>query len=163
MKEVIKNHTAPAGSIILNGYKQINYCDTFRVRLANNESVDKITTKVFRVPDWGILLMRIRDSIAGLFGLKTGDKEDLKEAACYPVGSKAVYFTVIDRTENEIVMSENDKHLEFRTSVMITKNGDESFADLTTVVKYHNIWGRIYFFFVKPFHQMLMRSLMKRL
>jgi hypothetical protein len=163
MEPITKQFSAPAVSIILNGLVKYDYCDSFSVPMLSNEGVDSITTKIFRIPDWVNILMKIRNTIVGVFGLKTGNKKNLNEAAFYPVGSRAVYFTVIDRNDNEIVMSENDKHLVFRTSVMINKTGNNSLVHLTTVVRYNNFWGRFYFFFVKPFHQLIMRAILKRL
>jgi hypothetical protein len=57
-------------------------------------------------------------------------------------------------------MGEDDKHLNFRASVLKDKtNGTVS---LTTVVHYNNLWGRVYFFPVKPFHKIIMKALLKR-
>jgi hypothetical protein len=69
-------------------------------------------------------------------------------------------FTVSARNGNEIVMEEDDKHLTFGTSVLIDREQSEIY--LTTVVKYHNWGGRLYFIPVKPVHRMLVKSQIKR-
>jgi hypothetical protein len=163
MEKITKYYNTPEGSIILNGYKKIDYCDSFRVHLAVNENVDNITTKIFKVPAWVGILMSIRNFIAGFFRLKTGKSIKRNESGYYTIGSRAGFFTVVDRNDNEIVMSQNDKHLGFRTSVMINAGESSCFVNLTTVVRYNNFGGRFYFFFVKPFHRVIMRSLLKRL
>jgi hypothetical protein len=122
--------------------------------------VDEITTQIFKMPQWIMALMKIRNGIVKLFGLRTGENENVKEAVYYPVGSKAGYFTVTARNVNEIVMGEDDRHLYFRASVLIDR--EQSFIYLITIVRFHNVWGRIYFLPVKPFHRLIIKSLLKR-
>jgi hypothetical protein len=54
-----------------------------------------------------------------------------------------------------------DTHLNFRVSVLIDRG--KSYIYTTTLVHYNNRWGKLYFFFVKPFHRIIVRSIMKRL
>ena len=96
-------------------------------------------------------LMGIRDSVVGIFGLKTG-KEILK--------GQTTNFPIIEQLENEIVMGENDKHLDFRTSVSVDR--ENSFIYLTTIVHFNNLFGRLYFLPVKPFHKIIVKSSLKR-
>jgi hypothetical protein len=137
---------------------------TIVIRIASpkqtNETVDEITTQIFRIPGWVIGLMKIRNSIVKIFGLRAGKNENVKESAYYLVGSQAGYFTVTERNVNEIVMGEDDRHLCFRTSVLVDR--EQSFIYLTTIVRFHNVWGRIYFLPVKPFHRLIIKSLLKR-
>jgi len=67
-------------------------------------------------------------------------------------------FTVVSRNDHEIVMGEEDRHLVFRTSVLITGTSDASFVHVTTIVRFNNIWGRLYFLPVKPFHRLIVAS-----
>lgn len=128
------------------------------------ESLDKITTQIFQTPRWADMLMRIRNAFARLIGLDTGGyKRDTYVSDYYPIGSRAVYFTVIDRNDNEILMAENDKHLNFRVSVLKIQEEAITYIYLSTVVKFNNSLGRLYFFFVKPFHRIIIISLLKRL
>lgn len=158
----MKFDNIPDNSIISNGFGKADYCDSYKVCIQTMDNIDRITSNVFKIPKWVDYLLRIRNSVVKLFGLKTGNKNDFNLADHYPIGSKAVYFTVIDRNDNEIVMAENDKHLNFRTSVLITKQEVNSTIYLTTIVKFNNIWGRIYFLPVKPFHRIIIKSLLKR-
>ena len=59
-------------------------------------------------------------------------------------------------------MAENDKHLNFRTSVLIDRKEPLSHIYLTTIVKFNNIWGRLYFIPVKPFHRIIIKTLLKK-
>ena len=83
----------------------------------------------------------------------------------YNVGERAVVFHIIDRSESEIVMAEDDKHLYFRTSLFVEKINEKSLNNvyLTTLVHFHNFWGRLYFTPVKPFHKLIMKTMLKNL
>lgn len=163
MKKVVKLDNIPEKSLILNDFGKIDYSDTYKIQITSNDySVDKITTDIFKTPKWVDNLMKLRDVIVKGFGLKTGDKNDIIIEPYYSIGSKAVYFTVLDRNENEIVMAENDKHLNFRTSVMVDKNTANSTVYLSTIVQFNNFFGWLYFFPVKPFHRIIIKSLLKK-
>ncbi len=164
MKEVSRTNKLPENSIIVTDFKCFHYCDSFKVVTRQNETIDKITTKIFQTPRWADMLMRIRNVFARLAGLDTGGyKRDTYVSDYYPVGSRAVYFTVIDRNDNEILMAENDKHLDFRVSVQMNRQGANATVYLTTLVKFNNFLGRLYFLVVKPFHRIIIISLLKRL
>lgn len=153
----------PEKSLILKNFEEYDYCDSFQVNYCTKESVDQITNKVLTLPKWAVLLFRLRNFAAKFFGLKTGDAKDVKYLDYYPVGSRAVVFEVIDRNENEIVMAEDDKHLKFRASILLNKTEDKTIVHLTTIVKFNNLGGKLYFVPVKPFHKMIIKSILKRL
>jgi len=163
MPKVYKYHVPPEKSLIYKDFGRIDYCDSYQIVKSTDETIDNITTEIFRIPKWVDSLMRIRGSLVKLFGLNSGKKKDITESIYYPIGTKAGYFTVIDRNENEIVMAENDKHLNFRTAVMKKKSELDCSIYLTTIVRFNNIWGKLYFLPVKPFHQIIIKSLLKRL
>jgi hypothetical protein len=80
-----------------------------------------------------------------------------------PIGSKAVYFTVVNRNDNEIITQEIDKHLDFRISIFENREEDKRRIHLTTLVKYHNTFGRFYFSIIGIFHRRIVIGLLKRL
>ncbi|MBN2041808.1 MAG: DUF2867 domain-containing protein [Spirochaetes bacterium] len=164
MKKVKRTKTIPDNSIISKNFNGISYCDSYSIKVQTKESIDKITTDIFQTPSWADALMAIRNKAVKLFGLQGGGrKKNTGISDYYPVGSKAVYFTVIDRNENEIVTAENDKHLNFRVSVMTVREANNVIIHLTTLVKFNNIIGRIYFLPVKPFHRLIVASLLQRI
>lgn len=163
MKKVIKLDRIPEQSIILSGFGKIDYGDTYKIQITSNDcTVDKITTDIFTLPSGFDYLMKLRNRMVKRFGLKTGDKKEADNEPYYSIGSKAAYFTVLDRNESEIVMAENDKHLNFRTSVRIEKGAVNSSVYLSTIVQFNNFFGRLYFLPVKPFHRIMIQSLLKR-
>ncbi len=160
---VTRSNIIPHKSIIGKGFKKIGCMDSYRVETGSENSIDAIVNKVLQVPGRVLYLLRIRNAVAGTFGPKTGKNFKLNQADHYPVGSGAVYFTVTDRNANEIVMAEDDRHMNFRTSLTKKQEGLFSAIYLTTLIKYYNLWGRMYFLPVKPFHCVIMRALIRRL
>jgi hypothetical protein len=164
MMKVKSTNKVPENSIISKDFNETDYCDTFAIITQNDDGLDKITTDIFQTPKWADRLMSIRNIVVKIFGLKGGGRKiDTHSSDYYPIGSKAVYFTVIDRNDNEILMAENDKHLNFRISVMVNREGKDVTISLTTIVKFNNFLGRLYFLTVRPFHRIIVISLLKRL
>ncbi|MBJ6118033.1 DUF2867 domain-containing protein [Pontibacter sp. BT310] len=114
------------------------------------------------------LLFAIRNKIVGLFGLKTsGQMSDrqklLNHFKCEP-GEQRGLFRVFEKTENEVVLGEDDKHLNFRVSLFLDRISDDTgkkSLTITTTVKYNNLLGRVYFIFVRPFHKLIVPAMLK--
>ncbi|MDR1182148.1 MAG: DUF2867 domain-containing protein [Bacteroidales bacterium] len=159
MSKIVSLKEISPKSIILEGFGSVDYFDSYMLSQSTHLSVDKIATEIFKMSGIGAVLMKVRNSIVLLFGLTVSGNE-AQEQDHYPVGSKLMIFTVSARNENEIVMEENDKHLKFRTSVLVDREKSEVY--LTTVVKYNNWGGRLYFIPVKPVHKMLVKSQFKK-
>ena len=171
MKKIQQFNKQPENSIIsrkMDGL--VHYIDSFCIKIENTKkySVDYVAALLFSsIPEWVKSLLKLRDFLVKPFGLETGtipEPGTLDPSLHYNVGERAIFFTVIDRSESEIVMAEDDKHLYFRTSLFVEKTSDQNFDKiyLTTLVQFHNIWGKVYFAPVKPFHQLIMRTLLIR-
>lgn len=152
MKKIVRIDHIPDNSIISEGFEPIDYFDSYRLTKTIDQNIEQITEDIFHLPAWVNWLMTLRNSIVRFFGLKTGKGKNKDQE---------FFFDVISRNENEIAMSEEDKHLNFRTSIMIDR--ENSFVYLTTLVQFHNKGGQFYFFLIKPFHQLIMKQLLKRL
>jgi hypothetical protein len=159
----------PERSIILNNLQgDIHYTDSFKVMFVNkcDFSIDYLTALLFASdPKWVKFLLNLRDLMVKPFGLKSGlipESASLDKSIRYAPGDRLVLFPVIDRSESEIVMAEDDKHLYFRSSLLIQDTSDRYLqaAYLTTIVQFHNIWGKIYFAIVRPFHRLIMKEML---
>ena len=150
MKTVVKLASIPPKSNIANGFGIVDYHDTYTIKKKTDENAEDISRGLMVMPHWVIILLKLRNSIVGIFGLKTE-----KDAS-----TRKTFFTLIENREDEIVMGEDDKHLNFRASIL--KDKSENTISLTTIVHYNNAWGKIYFFPVKPFHKIIMVTLLKR-
>ena len=169
MKNIHKFNKVPNNSIINRNIKGgIHYVDTFRIEITNTNdySVDYLTALFFTsIPEWARMLLKVRDIIVKPFGLEIEifpEQETLEKSLYYNVGKRAILFSVIDRSETEIVMAEDDIHLYFRTSLFVEETSDQNRENvyLTTLVQFHNIWGKLYFLPVKPFHKLIMKALL---
>ncbi|MOA43140.1 hypothetical protein D3C78_1652630 [compost metagenome] len=80
------------------------------------------------------------------------------------VGTSVGLFKILEKTDNEIIMGENDRHLDFKVS-LLAQQTESTIAAITisTVVNYHNWFGKFYFFFVKPFHKRIVSVMLKRM
>lgn len=103
-----------------------------------------------------------------LFGLKTG-KDDKSviyklKGKTFIVGDTIGLFEVKEINDKEIIMGTDDWHLNFRVSILTepAMEGGKSGLFVFTVVVYNNFFGRFYFFFVKPFHQIIVPAMMRR-
>lgn len=146
--------------MIVRGFGKTDYADCYQINTYKNYQIDELVNKVFLSPHWADHLMKLRNKVVAIFGLKTGSSHNKLDY--YSPGSKAGFFTVIERSDNEILMGENDSHLNFRVSVKIEKKDNFNVVSLTTIVKFNNSFGRLYFLPVKPFHKLIIKSILKR-
>lgn len=78
-------------------------------------------------------------------------------------GDRAGIFTVFDRTDREILMGGDDTHLDFRASLLTRSEAGDTSVVLSTVVHFNRRLGRAYFFFVRPFHRLIIPAMLRRL
>jgi hypothetical protein len=114
-------------------------------------------------PLWMKLLLIVRNAVAKLFGLEVPSVREILKPAVkteYRVGEKIGPWPIFFIAENEIVAGRNNKHLDFRLSVLKARDDDVPNVIVTTICSVHNVFGKIYLFFVIPFHRKGVRSLM---
>jgi hypothetical protein len=146
MKVVRKLTAIPEYSAVLDGFGEVHFHDTYQISTKTDKNAAEISKELMRLPAWASWLFKLRNAIVGVFGLKAGKSD--------------VAFPIISQTETEVVSGLGDTHLDFRASIL--KDPAAGTISLSTVVHFNNIWGRVYFLPVKPFHKMIMRSLLKR-
>lgn len=165
---IIQKTTIPDSSILKNKENMFNYIDSFYSEFWDNENKYDITQimKLFTTSGsaWAVSLMKLRDKIAKRFGLKTSETSS-KESCNYEIGSQHGIFKIFDKTDNEIILGENDKHLNFKVSLLLEPHQDsyDKTVSITTVVQFNNLFGKLYFFPVKPFHKLIVNSSLKNI
>jgi hypothetical protein len=166
---VMKSAVPETSRILANLERKVDYVDSFSVVLPLGErfSVDYLLATVFSCSTWWMdALLVFRNAVVAAFGLRTGPLSvatPVSPEVRFEPGNGDCLFTVIDRTDDEIVMAEGDKHLDFRASLKKTEVADHlTRIEFTTVVFYNNWLGPLYFTFVKPFHRRMMKSMMAR-
>ena len=109
----------------------------------------------------------LRNKIVGSLGLKTGAPKKTELKPPYHVGQKIGLFHVLAITDDEVVLGEDDKHLDFRVSLFVMKKNTEAVLIVSTLVKTKNLLGVMYFSVVKPIHlvivPMMVREMAKRI
>ena len=144
----------PAESGIKQLYASVNLIDAYAIQLPS-----AATTNTEQLASWITRLMSVRDAIVAGFGLKT--VKQLTAGKDQRIG----LFKIYSATTNEIILGEDDKHLDFRLSVLCTtrpERTDERCLVLSTVVHCHNRLGRIYILLIAPFHRLIVQSMLRR-
>ncbi len=106
-----------------------------------------------RSPAWITLLLNLRNVIVRPFGLKSGADHN-------PSHDVIGIFPVIERRADFLLLGFDDRHQDFRVILRITSEAAAQTVTLTTVVRTHNLLGRIYLATILPFHRMIVRTLL---
>jgi uncharacterized protein DUF2867 len=106
-----------------------------------------------RNPRWLEALLRLRNVLVTPFGLKTSAENEPSN------GGIIGLFPVLSESADRLVAGFDDRHLDFRVVVDVER-GQRVTA--TTVVKTHNLLGRVYLRTVLPFHRLIVRNMLQR-
>lgn len=134
---------------MIESYLPADYTDSFSRIITCERAMmpEEFRNLAFtQLPTWVDWLMKLRNAIVKPLGLDTNGK-----------------FTdmICASSSNEDIYGMPDKHLDFHVSIWCGeyKEGKQELR-ITTVVKYNNWFGRIYFFIIKPFHTVIIRSIL---
>ncbi len=154
----------PAESAIARLYASTNLADAYSTALPAGATTNPEVLARFifgRMAPWASGLMKIRDVIVAAFGLKTA--AHLMRLDENARAQRVGIFKVYGVSEREIVLGEDDKHLDFRVSVLcLSGSAGERRLVLSTVVHCHNRLGRAYIHLIAPFHRLIVRSCLRR-
>ncbi|CAM1500638.1 Fc.00g098000.m01.CDS01 [Cosmosporella sp. VM-42] len=166
----------PSESKLSPLYKSAYFVDAFAVTLPARRSTEYKPDALARAflsewPAWFSLLMWIRDRVMSIFGVKRST--EIRAAAEKQGIETIAVFPVISHTENEIIVGENDSHLNFQTSILIRENqisttgdrdGERSGKEMVaiTVVHCHGLLGKAYITIIKAFHVLIVKYSLAR-
>jgi hypothetical protein len=155
----------PAQSSVTGVYASVDLADAFAIRLppAASNDPELLARFIFsNQPSWIGKLTNVRDVIVARFGLKTA--RHLATLANDAKAKRVGIFKVYSTTATEIVVGEDDKHLDFRVSVLCGESSADNQRELivSTVVHCHNALGRAYIFVIAPFHRMVVKASLRR-
>ncbi len=123
-----------ACAAILPGYQ---FADAYAVDApAGLDAIGATALAFSRGPLWIRALLGARNRLGRLVGLTPAPASD---------------FPIIRQSPREVLMGFDDWHLDFRIVVTV----DAGVATVTTVVRWHNAWGRRYLALVMPFHRVI--------
>jgi hypothetical protein len=157
----LPSSSALSGGLIKDAY----FHDAYRAPLTRPEDriVDIFFALFGHTPLWMKLLLIVRNAAARLFGLEVPTVDEIMKprfASEYRVGGKIGPWPVFFISDNEIVAGRNNKHMDFRLSVLKAVDGDSMSVVVSTICTVHNVFGKIYLFFIIPFHRNGVQSLM---
>ena len=156
-------------NIQANLVSDTDYSDTFKGIISSDKNLklEIIVQHFFTFsPVWIKFLFRLRDFLVRPFGLKTAkddETESMEKGINLSKGSTLGLFEVIDGTDDEVLFYYSDSHLVAWFFILVIRQINYSEVEFTTLVHYNNLLGRIYFFFIKPFHKLIVKSQLKNL
>ena len=163
----VRSVALPPDAAVTNLYQSTGLADAYAVRLPPEASSDPELLARFmfsRPSPWIAGLMRVRDALAAGFGLKTSHR--MGGTSVTDTGKRIGIFKIYSKSINEIVLGEDDKHLDFRISVLrqirATDSGPASYLTVSTVVHCHNRLGQMYLWLIGPFHRLIARATLRR-
>ena len=132
-------------------YLPADYSDSVSKRIKPDKplSPDYIFEQMFcNFPKPVAWLMSLRNAIVKPLGLK---------------GGSGFRELVSERNEEEFILSKIDKHLDFQVGIYCSKPVDGwQDASVTTVVKFNNFLGRLYFIGIWMIHKLLVGILFRK-
>jgi Protein of unknown function (DUF2867) len=139
--------------------------DSFRAPLSRTELgiVDVFFGIFAHRPLWMKLLLIARNKVASLAGLDAPTASEILHVEIkdrYVVGEKIGVWSIFALSEDEVVTGRNNKHMDFRLSLVKVPDGDRTSVVVSTICVVHNLTGRLYLFFVVPFHKYGVRKLL---
>ena len=139
---VTENSAVPDKSLLAQ-YLPANYTDAYSKEVSGRDETtpEELMQAIFTHPSpLAGALMKLRNILVKPFGLETGSLE------------KQVANRILCRSDREIV-----------SLLCAPKNGGSQRITVTTIVKYNRALGKAYFFFVRPFHRLLVRRSLEKL
>jgi len=159
----------PQDARILRTYTRSDLSDAYAIALPADAVRDpeRLARFLFERPSpWVAALMRLRDTMVRGFGIKTAASMRAALGENHGTGGRIGIFRIYHRDESEIVLGEDDRHLDFRLSVLVQRNGRQESGGATlvvsSVVKCHNRLGCAYLALVAPFHRLIVPATLRR-
>ena len=153
-------------------YLPADYCDVYACKVEG--AVREITPDDIMVAFWTHrggwvgALFRLRNFLVRFMGLEGSGSMNVGDFEAAIRGGGSYRFASIPaKSPDETVMLLSDKHLDAWLSIRVTgaNTGTETRRQtifVITVVRFKQRLGRIYFFVIRPFHALIVKSLLRR-
>lgn len=144
---VVTKIPLPTSSALHDRRTPGDFLDCYAVTAAM--SVRDAAVVITDFPYWARLLLLIRRIVTTPFGLDNDGPATADRVGIFPVESE---------TATELIAGFDDKHLDFRVSVL----AHDDKISLATWAAPHNVGGRIYLAAIMPFHVAIARNALTR-
>lgn len=150
----------PPASIISSWYAGADLLDSYGVDApTDGATMRAIADRALGAPPlWFRTLMAVRDAAVKPFGVRTSG--EVRRAR--PDQASIDFFPVLSESADEIVLGEDDRHLDFRLSLLRQTGLHGSTLIVTTAARTHNRLGRLYLCAIHPFHILVVRAVVVR-
>ncbi len=141
--------------------------DSYRAPLRNpRQDMVGIFFAIFgHHPGWMKALLIARNWIASRCGLNVPAASDIMNAARkehYQVGDTIGPWPIFSLSETELVAGRDNRHLDFRLSLMRITHDEVPSVVVSTICSVHNWSGKAYLFFIVPFHKWGVKRLISK-
>jgi hypothetical protein len=138
------------------------FIDAFRLDLEGHaiDARNAAERMLGHPPAWIEALLTLRGVLVAPFGLKTSGKGES------PPRETIGRFPILSQTPERLVAGFDDKHLDFRAVIDVVASGPDTDAGqqvtATTLVRTHNLFGRIYLAIILPFHRLIVPAMLRK-
>jgi len=138
--------------------KAAYFQDSYRAPLSRTDAgiIDVFLAIFAHHPLWMKIALIVRNRMVFFFGLDAPPVSDVlsfKIERSYSVGDKIGVWPILSLTDTELIAGRDNKHLDFRLSVLKVTNGEAVSVVVSTICVVNNVFGKFYLFFVVPFHK----------
>ncbi|MBV9565195.1 MAG: DUF2867 domain-containing protein [Bradyrhizobium sp.] len=142
-----------------------DFRDAYRAPLSRSDlGIIEIFFAIFaRRPGWMNLMLIARNKGAALAGLEvptTSEIMNVEKRDHYSVGEKIGPWPIFFLGSDELVAGRDNKHMDFRLSVMKVHDGIGPSVVVSTLCMVHNKFGQYYLSCIIPFHKFGLQKLM---
>src|SRR3954470_17251692 len=156
-KPQVRRTTPPSESVVASWYENASLLDSYGIDLGSSEqsSMRELAARTLvNPPAWQKALIALRDAMVTPFGIKTSDTVRTSRDS----HERVDFFPVQWEGKDEIVLGEDDRHLDFRLSLLRRNSLTGTQLIATTVVHSHNAFGLTYLNVIRPFHHLVVRT-----
>ncbi len=156
----------PIESVLRAHLPRIDHVDSFELGACDPDAsmVEIYAGVLGHIPSWFRHLLVLRSLIVrplGTSGVRYRDLEaSIDTTRRYATGDKIGRWTLMAQQPHELIAGANDKHLDFRVSVLREQQDGDTRVVLSTGVMTHNAFGRAYLATILPFHRYGVRTLL---
>jgi hypothetical protein len=157
----VRRTTPPSESVVASWYENASLLDSYSIDLSASEqsSMRELATRTLvNPPAWQKALIALRDAMVTPFGIKTSDTVRTSRDSL----GRVDFFPVHWEGKDEIVLGADDRHLDFRLSLLRRHSATGTLLIATTVVHSHNALGFTYLNAIRPFHHLVVRANLAR-
>ena len=141
-------------------------CYCFADPLPQASALESYLALTAHTPNWMNALMALRNQAVRWVGLKHLGALNAfgagKPAAAYQIGERIGIFSLLHLQPQEVVLTDNDKHLCVQVSLFKHTVQGQAAVSLGTVVHIHNRLGHMYMSVVGPVHSLIVPLMLKQ-